>query len=556
MQSHCNLWGARRLQACLALWVVACLASPLAWAGGDPLRCGNGAADPGEACDDGNAFGGDGCSAACRIEPGFQCTAAGNAGEDGALQNGGFELGGDAWQVSSDTFASPICDESRCGGQGLNRSAGGAGWLWLGGALTSHSAFVEQQVTFDAATTQLNLDVALPACDGPLDEAAVSIDGQTVLSLRGDSPTCGAADYQRLSIDLVSAPGGPYNDGASHTVRIAAQTVAQNGGATNFFFDNVGTSATAPAPSECQVVASACDTVTFEDAMGDNLDALGWSVFTTGDTAATWGTSDGATCHTRNGRPGNVTGGTGIAACADSDAAGQGQSEAVLCSAPFNLQGLTGTSLTSLLNYQTYGPSTTDDGFTVLASAGPPDGALAGYTQLLQIDASRGAFMQPPGEVITADLSAFDGMPGVTVCFRYRGDADWSAQIDNVSLRASGCGGNDLDSDGVPDAVDNCTEVTNPTQIDSNGDGIGNACDADIAGAGGIGADDCIVNVRDLGALRSAFLSTPGDTNWNPDADMTGAGGAPDGVVNIVDLARMRLGFLAPPGPSATGCKL
>jgi cysteine-rich repeat protein len=32
-------------------------------------RCGNGILDPGEECDDGNTVDGDGCSAACRIEP-------------------------------------------------------------------------------------------------------------------------------------------------------------------------------------------------------------------------------------------------------------------------------------------------------------------------------------------------------------------------------------------------------------------------------------------------------------------------------------------------------
>ncbi|EKX38261.1 hypothetical protein GUITHDRAFT_144369 [Guillardia theta CCMP2712] len=38
--------------------------------------CGNGAIDPGEACDDGNSKDGDGCSASCKIETGFFCQQA------------------------------------------------------------------------------------------------------------------------------------------------------------------------------------------------------------------------------------------------------------------------------------------------------------------------------------------------------------------------------------------------------------------------------------------------------------------------------------------------
>jgi hypothetical protein len=36
---------------------------------------------------------------------------------------------------------------------------------------------------------------------------------------------------------------------------------------------------------------------------------------------------------------------------------------------------------------------------------------------------------------------------------------------------------NDLDSDGIPNTVDNCPTTWNPDQADSNGNGIGDACD-------------------------------------------------------------------------------
>jgi cysteine-rich repeat protein len=49
-------------------------------------RCGDGVFDPGEACDDGDTTPGDGCSATCAIEPGWDCTNSPNlnTGSDGA----------------------------------------------------------------------------------------------------------------------------------------------------------------------------------------------------------------------------------------------------------------------------------------------------------------------------------------------------------------------------------------------------------------------------------------------------------------------------------------
>ncbi len=91
----------------------------------------------------------------------------------------------------------------------------------------------------------------------------------------------------------------------------------------------------------------------------------------------------------------------------------------------------------------------------------------------------------------------------------------------------------DTDDDGIADNADNCTQMANADQRDTNADGFGNACDADLN-------NDGVINVVDLGLLRAAFFST------EPDADFNG-----DGVVNVVDLATMRLSFFAAPGPSA-----
>jgi hypothetical protein len=73
------------------------------------------------------------------------------------------------------------------------------------------------------------------------------------------------------------------------------------------------------------------------------------------------------------------------------------------------------------------------------------------------------------------------------------------------------------------------------SQLDADGDGYGNACDADLDNSGGI------VNFADLAAFRAAFGTA------SPAADLNGSGG----IVNFADLALFRAMFGQPPGPSA-----
>lgn len=119
-----------------------------------------------------------------------------------------------------------------------------------------------------------------------------------------------------------------------------------------------------------------------------------------------------------------------------------------------------------------------------------------------------------------------------------------SASITRVLMSAAMLWSKDLavdsDGDGVSDNVDNCTNVANGDQRDTNGDGFGNACDADLN-------NDLIINALDLGLLKNAFFAVPGDGSWDPDADLDG-----DDVVNVIDLAIVKAGFFGAPGPSAT----
>lgn len=93
-----------------------------------------------------------------------------------------------------------------------------------------------------------------------------------------------------------------------------------------------------------------------------------------------------------------------------------------------------------------------------------------------------------------------------------------------------GTGEHDSDSDGVNDDIDNCINTANANQRDSNNDGFGNVCDADLD-------DNGFVNFADLALFKSAFGSN--------DADFDG-----NGFVNFADLAMFKSMFGQPPGPA------
>ncbi|MFK7886817.1 MAG: thrombospondin type 3 repeat-containing protein [Gammaproteobacteria bacterium] len=112
-------------------------------------------------------------------------------------------------------------------------------------------------------------------------------------------------------------------------------------------------------------------------------------------------------------------------------------------------------------------------------------------------------------------------------------DSVTEAAIDSVRGEVFVCDATvDTDGDGVSDDLDNCTEVANADQIDSNGDGFGNICDADLN-------NDGVINVTDLGLLRAVFFTDDADGDFNG-----------DGVVNVTDLGLMRQSFFGAPGPS------
>ncbi len=99
----------------------------------------------------------------------------------------------------------------------------------------------------------------------------------------------------------------------------------------------------------------------------------------------------------------------------------------------------------------------------------------------------------------------------------------------------------DGDGDGIADGFDNCTERPNGPAIpdaggnvqrDTDGDGFGNACDADLN-------NDGLVTVTDFLMLRGVLNTA------DPDADLNG-----DGLVTVTDFLILRSFLNQPPGPS------
>ena len=77
----------------------------------------------------------------------------------------------------------------------------------------------------------------------------------------------------------------------------------------------------------------------------------------------------------------------------------------------------------------------------------------------------------------------------------------------------------DDDNDGVSDQVDNCANVNNPSQSDSDADGVGDACDGDIDGDGVENQDDAFPN------NANETMDTDGDAvGDNTDTDDDGDG--------------------------------
>jgi len=94
----------------------------------------------------------------------------------------------------------------------------------------------------------------------------------------------------------------------------------------------------------------------------------------------------------------------------------------------------------------------------------------------------------------------------------------------------------DTDGDGTVDSSDNCSNVINAAQDDTDGDSCGNLCDADYD-------DDGTVNFIDFSAFSFAF----GSSDLEKDHTEPVAGN-----INFIDFSFFSNAFGSTPGPSGT----
>jgi hypothetical protein len=85
------------------------------------------------------------------------------------------------------------------------------------------------------------------------------------------------------------------------------------------------------------------------------------------------------------------------------------------------------------------------------------------------------------------------------------------------ALAGPTCPPPDTDGDGINDVCDNCDAVPNPSQVDGDQDGFGNACDCDVVGGAG-GCDGA-----DFAGFVGVFGTFVPPTNCKFDWDPNGA---------------------------------
>lgn len=103
----------------------------------------------------------------------------------------------------------------------------------------------------------------------------------------------------------------------------------------------------------------------------------------------------------------------------------------------------------------------------------------------------------------------------------------------------------DWDGDGVPDAQDNCIRIPNPDQRDTDGDGYGNVCDADVDNSGRVTTSWGVISPPSQRGDLERIQLTLQAGSYVSHHDLNG-----DGVVDDLDASWAGMLLFQPPGPS------
>ena len=167
-----------------------------------------------------------------------------------AVSDGDFEAGtpNPEWIEASATFGTPLCTVGLCGnGGGTAGPNSGLWWAWFGRVGGPEQGSLTQTLVLQDGTALLRFRLWIGVQSGNgMDRFRVLIDGTPVFTITEPAPPW--SGYSDRMVDVT-----PFADGASHTLRIEAETFGP--GVTNFSVDGVTISSCPPPRLEIEDAA-------------------------------------------------------------------------------------------------------------------------------------------------------------------------------------------------------------------------------------------------------------------------------------------------------------